>query len=198
MLKKLLAVLEQFVQTPIQIILLSQAEIFLQQIRHRAVLKPFPMQAPFAARINQSIRRQNLQHMPPGSFLARVRQALWPELVQLKLIPQLTGYPASSPLPRPAQLELIQPDLHPILSGMLGHGPIRRIERQLPRLPQRRIEHLGGLGPTFLLAVVDLSQVKQVPLHPAAPRFDLLGDAPRTMIFAVLEPVMAMQKRVSP
>ncbi len=55
MFKKLVPVLEQLVQTPIQIVFLGQTEIFFQQIGHRTVLKPLSMQAPFAARINQPI-----------------------------------------------------------------------------------------------------------------------------------------------
>jgi hypothetical protein len=63
MLKELFPVGQQFVQTPIQIIFLRQAKIFFQQIGHGAVLKPLSMQAPFAARINQPIGRQGLQHV---------------------------------------------------------------------------------------------------------------------------------------
>src|SRR2546430_5522222 len=126
--------------------------------------------------------------MPPTGLLSGIGQTLSPELIQFELIPQLTGHPASPPLSGPAQLELIQSHLHSIVAGVLGQGSIRRIQRQLPGLPQHRIEHLGRPGPTGLLAIIDLSQIQQVSLHPAAPSFDLLGNAPIAMIFAVLEP----------
>ena len=45
------------------------------------------------------------------------------------------------------------------------------------------------------LAVVDLAQIKNGPLHPFTRlRTDLLDDAPVAMILAVLESVMAVQK----
>src|SRR5213594_3086223 len=79
---------------------------------------------------------------------------------------------------------------------MLGQGSIGRILCQLTGLPQHWVEHLGRLGPTRLLAIIDLSQIQQVSLHPTAPSFDLLGNAPVAMIFAVLEPMVTMQIRL--
>jgi hypothetical protein len=46
----------------------------------------------------------------------------------------------------------------------------------------------------FLTFVVDLAQVENVPLHPAPRGAHLFSDAPIAMIFAVLKPVMTMQK----
>ena len=75
------------------------------------------------------------------------------------------------------------------------HRPIRRIQRQFPGLLSGRIKHFDLLGPTRLLAVIDLTQVQQVPLHPTSPRAHLFSDAPITVIFAVLESVMTLEKR---
>ena len=50
--EKRIPMLQQLIQTPIQIVLLRQTEILPQQVGHRAVLKPLPMQTPFAARVD--------------------------------------------------------------------------------------------------------------------------------------------------
>jgi hypothetical protein len=79
---------------------------------------------------------------------------------------------------------------------MARHLPLRRIQRQLAGLLAHRIKHLGDLRPGGFLTVVDLAQVKQMPLHPTLTRAHLLRDAPRAMILAVLEPVMTVQIRL--
>ena len=68
--EKILPMLKQFVQTPIQVVFLRQAEVLFQQIGHGAVLKPLSMQSPFAAGINQPIGRQGLQHMAPAGLFS--------------------------------------------------------------------------------------------------------------------------------
>src|ERR1035437_2204492 len=114
MLEERVSVLDHFVQAPIQVVLLRQVKTLSQQIGHRAVLKPLPVQSPLAARVDQTINRQGLQHVTPASPLARVRQTLLPERFQLQLIPQLAPYPAGAPLPGTAQLKLFEPYLHAI------------------------------------------------------------------------------------
>src|SRR6202040_4056861 len=70
------------IQTSIQSVLFYQRKIFIQQISHRALLKPLSMQPPFAARINESIADQGLQNMLPASSLSTIGQTLGPELIQ--------------------------------------------------------------------------------------------------------------------
>ena len=152
------------------------------------------MQPPLAARIDQPIDRQRLQHMPPAGALPRIRQAFAPKLIQLQLIPQSATDPARAPLPRTPQLKLAQAHLHAVILGVGRHVSIRRIKRQLVGLPAHRVKHIGDFRPSRLLAVVDLAQIKQMPLHPTPRRAHLLGDAPITMILAVLEPMMTLQK----
>jgi hypothetical protein len=78
---------QQLVETSIQIVLLRQVELLAQQVAHRALVKPLPVQPPFAARIDQSISDQGLQHVQPACPLPRWGQTWRPELIQLKLIP---------------------------------------------------------------------------------------------------------------
>ena len=58
---------------------LDQGKVFSEQVGHRALIKPLPMQAPFAARINQAIcstrvcstRSQRVPLRPGGSRSAK-------------------------------------------------------------------------------------------------------------------------------
>src|SRR6202022_4891525 len=107
-----LLLLEHLIQTSIQRVLFYQRKIFIQQISHRALLKPLPMQPPFAARINESIVDQGLQNMLPASSLSTIVQTLSPELIQRQLFVKLAGQPTGSRLPGPMQFHLFEPDLH--------------------------------------------------------------------------------------
>src|SRR6202011_464988 len=108
------------IQTSIQSVLFYQRKIFIQQISHRALLKPLSMQPPFAARINESIANQGLQNMLPASSLPAIGQTLAPELIQAQLLVKLAGQPTGSPLPRPMQFHLFEPYLHAKASREVG------------------------------------------------------------------------------
>src|ERR1700686_5563919 len=113
------------IQTSIQSVLFYQRKIFIQQISHRALLKPLSMQPPFAARINESIADQGLQNMLPASSLSTIGQTLGPELIQPQLFVKLAGQPTGSPLPGPMQFHLFEPDLHAKTGGEIRELPIR-------------------------------------------------------------------------
>jgi hypothetical protein len=93
---------QHLVQAAIQRVLRYQRIILAEKIPHRALLEPLPMQPPFAAGINQPVAHQRLQDMPPAGSLARVRQALCREPIELQLFVEMTRKPAGSPLPRAA------------------------------------------------------------------------------------------------
>jgi hypothetical protein len=57
--------LQQLVEAAVEAILLHQRIISAQQIRHRALLEPQPVQAPLAAGIDQPVAHQRLQDVPP-------------------------------------------------------------------------------------------------------------------------------------
>ena len=65
-----LFVWQQLVQAPVERILLRQRKISAEQIGHRALLEPLPVQAPLAARIDQPITHQRLQDVPPARTFA--------------------------------------------------------------------------------------------------------------------------------
>ena len=94
------------------------------------------------------------------------------------------------------QGKLLEPNLNTVLCGVIGNGVPGGVESQLSSLICLGIEDLDDFGPGGLLAVVDLTQVEQVALHPAAStNTDLFGDGPVAMFFAVLEPPMTVEKR---
>ena len=113
---------QHLVQAAIQRVLRYQRIILAEEIPHRALLVPLPMQPPLAARIDQPIAHQSLQDMPPAGPFARVRQARCPELIELQLLIEMTRQPARSPLPRAMQLHRIEPHLQPIGPGVLRHA----------------------------------------------------------------------------
>src|SRR5260370_8519851 len=119
-----LLVLEHLIQTSIQRVLFYERKIFIQQISHRALLKPLPMQPPFAARINESIADQGLQNMLPACSLPTVGQTPGPELIEPQLLVQFAGQPTGSPLSRPMQFHLFEPDLHAKVGGEVRQPPI--------------------------------------------------------------------------
>ncbi len=79
---------------------------------------------------------------------------------------------------------------------MHRHLALQREERQLREGLAIGVEDFDSFDPSGLLAVVDLAQIKNLSLHPVAVRgLDLFGDTPVTMILAIFETVMSVEKR---
>jgi hypothetical protein len=80
---------------------------------------------------------------------------------------------------------------------MFGHGTVGRKQRQTNLLLAYVIKNFDALEPTFLLAVVDFTQIKHVPLHdttPAAPT--AFNDGPVTMFFAIFDSAVTFQMHI--
>ena len=107
MIEQGLLVFEQPVVTAIQLVDFGQPEVFTEQIGHGAALEPFAMQSPLAAWCQKPVGRQQQQHPVPPRTLAARRQPSAPETIELKLAPQAQRQPASAPLARPAQPQLV-------------------------------------------------------------------------------------------
>jgi len=58
-------VFQQLVEAAVEGVPLHQRVIGAQQIRHRALFEPQPVQAPLAAGIDQPVTDQRLQDVPP-------------------------------------------------------------------------------------------------------------------------------------
>ncbi len=188
-------VLQQFVETAVEAVLLHQPVISAEQIRHRALLEPLPVQAPLAAGIDQPVAHQRLQDVPPLLPLTRVPQTRRPELIEAQLLVQLTSQPARAPLPRPVQFHRVEPDLHAVTIGAGRNLAIGGEQRQLPMPLAAFIKGFGQAVPSLELAVIDLAEIQHLPLdHLATGATLVLNDVPVTMLFAVFEASVESQE----
>src|SRR4051812_15152341 len=102
--------------------------------------------------------------------------------------------PAPAPLPWAAQAQTTEPDMHHI-TVQQRRCTILRKQRDLFATLPALVERLDRLAPGGALAVVDLAQIKHVPLHcPAAANPTVLHDAPIAVLFAVLAADLVAQK----
>jgi len=93
------------------------------------------------------------------------------------------------------QLHLFEPHLHPEPSGEVGSLPIGRKQCQSHGPFAILIENFDRSTPAFALGVIDLAKVKDLPLHKlSTPATTILDDVPITMLFAVFDPRVALQK----
>ena len=134
------------------------------------MLKPVPMQPPFAARIDQPITHQGLQHIAPAGALPASGKRAAPELIEPKLLPQFAPQPASTPLPRSMKFKLLKVHLYPVSGGMIGNLPIPGKERQSSLLAAILVESFNNSAPPLTLAVIDLAQIQHLALHDLAAR----------------------------
>ena len=74
----------------------GQAKILAQQIGHRALLEPLPVQPPFAARSDQATGAERLQNQIPARAFAAGRQMIGPELAQAQFLVELAEEPAGA------------------------------------------------------------------------------------------------------
>jgi len=87
-----------------------------------------------------------------------------------------------------------QPHLHSETGGMLRHRPVSREQGQTHLLLVLGIEDLDAFKPRLLLTVVDLAQVKDMPLHdPSAAASAAFHDGPVTVLLAILASAMTFQ-----
>src|SRR5271166_3458153 len=181
-------VLDKLVEATIERVLLDQRKIFAEQIAHGALLEPQPVQTPFAGWIDEPVADQRLKDVAPAGPFARIGQTSRPEAVERQLLIELAGEPARAPLPRPMQLHGPEPDLHAIALGVIGQRSIGGEQGQLSGLLRPLVEGLDHPAPGFLLAVVDLAEIKHLPLHHLAAGAALaLDNAPVAVLLAVLE-----------
>ena len=157
------------------------------------MLEPLPMQPPFAARRDQLIARQCLQHVQPARALARRRQRRAPELVQPQLIPQDHRQPARAPLTRAARTHAAQSDRNHVAVENRRRTVLRE-QRDLRRL-SRLVEHLDRATPGRMLAIVDLAEIGHLSLnHAPALNAPVLDDRPGPMLLAILAANLVAQK----
>jgi hypothetical protein len=92
------------------------------------------------------------------------------------------------------QLHAIEPHLRAIALGVLRQRPFGWKQGQLRGALRALIEGFDDLAPRLALAVVDLAQIQNLPLHHLAPGAALaLDNVPIAVLFAVLQPSFASQ-----
>ena len=179
-------VLQQLVQTTVERVGADDAHRTAEQVPHGAVLVPVPVQPPLAARIDQLVAHQRLQHIQPTGALAARPQPRTPKPIQTQPIPQCQRQPTRTPLPWTVQAKILDVDPNH-LAIQLRRFPIRRKQRhrRRTRIPP---QHLDRSAPGRALTVVDLAQVQHLTLHHAIVEVaDVLHHAPVTVFLAVLE-----------
>jgi len=185
---------EQLVEAPVQRVLRHAVDVLPQQVAHRAVVNPLPVESPLAPGGEQPVRHQEQQDVVPRGPLPAGREPVAPELVELQVRPELTDDPAGTPLPRAFEAERAEAELHPDVRGMRRDRPVGREQGQAELAVRAFLDGLDAAQPTGLLAVVDLAQVQEVPIdRPAVGAPVLLGDAPVPMLLAVFDAGVALQ-----
>src|SRR4051812_32347001 len=180
---------QQLVEAAVERVLRDQRVVGPEQVGHRAVLEPLPVQSPLAARIDQPVADQGLQHVTPAGAFARVRQPLRPEPIEPELLVELAGEPARAPLARPVQVH--RPELHldAVRLGVLGQRLSGGKQGELAGALLLLVEALDDPAPGGVLAVVDRAEIEQRLLHdPAVGTTPALDDAPVAMRLAILVP----------
>src|SRR5580692_3199864 len=103
----------------------------------------------------------------------------------------MTRQPAATPLPWPVQPQAAEPDLHHIAIQWRRRTILRK-QRDLAAGLPALVERLDRTAPRGALAVVDLAQVKHVPLHdPPAGHPAVLDNAPITVLAVLAAKLVA-------
>ena len=174
---------------------LDQPIIGTQQICHRALLEPLPVQPPLAAGVYQTVTHQRLQDVPPLRPFARIRQTLGPEPIEFQFLIQMTRQPTRAPLPWAVQLHRIEPHLYAIAVGTGWNFAIGRKQRQLAVPTAAFIEGFDRLAPSLVLTVINLAEIQHLPLDDfAAGATLILDDTPVSMLFAIFEASVESQE----
>ena len=95
--EKSLFVSQQQIVAGVEFMSFREAEVGAEEIGHGAVAEPLAMQAPLAARRDEPVGRQHLQHVIPARALATLRQTLGPEAIEPQLAPQNACEPTRPP-----------------------------------------------------------------------------------------------------
>jgi hypothetical protein len=180
---------EQQIVTGVELVSFREAEVTSQEIGHGAVEEPLPMQSPFAARRDQPVGRQHLQHVIPTRPFAALRQSLRPEPIEPQLPPQHARQPTGAPLARAAEPHLVETQPDDILSGR-NIATIFGEEGERSCSASIFVEHLDGPAPSFRLRGIDLAEIEHMTLHHATViETSVLNDAPVDVRLPVLSPL---------
>jgi hypothetical protein len=152
------------------------------------------MQPPLAARIDQPVAHQRLEHVEPIGAFAVTPQTRAPEQVKVHPLPHFQPQPASAPLPRSTHRQCVQPYRHH-RAVQLRRCTVFRKQRHGARCTSPVLQDLNASAPRLALRVVDLAQIENMSLYySAAARALALDDAPVAVQLAVFLADFGTQK----
>ena len=123
------------------------------------------MDKEFAARIKQSVDRQQLEHLLPRHLAALGPQMFPPKLIETQLAPQPAARPAVAKAPRRAHPQRTEPHLDHVFG--LGRRLTVAISEKSPLQPRTifLIDDLKRVLPARRLRRVQFAQMQHLALH---------------------------------
>ncbi len=188
---------QQPVEAAIERILLDQRIVGAEQVRHRGLLEPQPVQTPFAAGIDQPVAHQRLQDAgcAANACLRASPASAAPRTNQARAAHTTDTQASMRPIAAADELHAIKPHLHAMALRMLRNRAIGGKQRQLPMTASVFVKRLNHPTPGFTLAVVDLAEIQHLALHHLPGHAAaVLDNIPVPMFLAVLEASVEAQK----
>ena len=79
------------IQAPVKVVLGCEREVLAEEVGHGALGEPLTVQAELAAGIDEAVGDEGLEDVAPAGALPAGRQAGFPELVALQIVPEAVG-----------------------------------------------------------------------------------------------------------
>src|SRR5207253_4185167 len=140
-------------------VFLGHNKIRSQQGVHGGRQIPLPMHMKLAARMQQPVHYQELQHFLPRDASTPAAETTVPKLLQAQLLPQLARQPATAEKARTSQLEPAHFHLQTV--DRIGRNlAVVRKQTQVLIILLLFIKHRQRLLPCRSLMVVDLTEIE--------------------------------------
>jgi hypothetical protein len=188
-------VLHEPIQAAVKAILFRHRKVAVQQHVHRRLREPFLVNEKLAARIQQTVHREQFEHLLPRHLAALLAQPRAPELIEPQFAPQPAARPAIPEPPRRAHPQRGEPHLDHIVRIRRRRPVAIREEPALQPRAVLLVDDLQRALPARRLRGVQLAEVKHLPLHHAT-RMHTQAFAQRVadMLFSVLPADAAFEK----
>mgnify|MGYP000661908548 CR=1 FL=1 len=153
------------IQAAIEPILLGHARVGVEQQVHGGLRKPFFVDGKFAARGDETIDGEKLDHFFPGHLACILGERIAPEGIQAQVAPELCGGPAIPEAARGLDSEGREFDLDHV--GIVGRGLLTIGEEAELTVLAILVQDVNGVLPGIELGGVELAQVKDLALEDA-------------------------------
>jgi AcrB/AcrD/AcrF family protein len=158
-------VLDYPVQRAIESILFSHLLVTVEQSRHRCLWKPLLVNRKLAARCNESIDRQKLDHFVPRHRAGLLPKDFVPELSQSEFLPQLASCAAGSNC-RGRRTTRLERSTSAASSGVAScrQLPVPITEESHLMTPPIFLDHVDRSPPALKLRGVQFTQMRYLTL----------------------------------